>query len=97
MSICFHVDDCKLSHRDPIVMVGRVFEKSNECVFEDGSSQMTVSRGKVHKCLGMTLDYEVRGQVKISMFVYVDEILAGFDKAELRSSGTKTSATPEDR
>jgi hypothetical protein len=42
---------------------------------------MKVSRGKVHKYLGMTLDFKGRGLVKISMFEYVEEILDTFDKA----------------
>jgi hypothetical protein len=42
----------------------------------------------------MTLDYTVRGQVKITMFDYVDEILTAFDKAEPKGGGTKTSAAP---
>jgi hypothetical protein len=56
---------------------------------------MTVSRGKIHKYLGMTLDYNVRGQVKITMFDYVDEILAAIDKAEPKGGGTKTSTAPD--
>jgi hypothetical protein len=52
-----------------------------ESIFEDGSGAMMVSRGKIHKYLGMTLDYTVHGQVKITMFDYVDEILTAFDKA----------------
>jgi hypothetical protein len=55
---------------------------------------MTVSRGKIHKYLGMTLDYIVPGQVKITMLDYVDEILAAFDKEESKYGGTKTSAAP---
>jgi hypothetical protein len=55
---------------------------------------MTVSRGKIHKYLGMTLDCTVRGQVKITMFDYVDEILTAFNKAEPKGGGTKTSAAP---
>ena len=53
---------------------------------------MTVSRGKVHKYLGMTLDYTVSGQVKITMSGYIDEILSAFDKADLKGCGTKSSA-----
>ena len=97
MTICFHVDDCKLSHRKPKVM-DRMIEylrQEYESIFEDGSGKMTVSRGKVHKYLGMTLDYTVRGQVQITMFDYVNEILAAFDKAEPEGAGTKTSAAPE--
>jgi hypothetical protein len=56
---------------------------------------MTVSRGKIHKYLGMTLDYTVFGQVKITMFDYVDEILTAFDEAEPKGGGTKTSASPD--
>jgi hypothetical protein len=55
---------------------------------------MTVSRGKIYKYIGMTLDYIVRGQVKITMFDYVDEILTAFYKAEPKGGGTKTSAAP---
>ena len=97
MTICFHVDDCKLSHRKPKVMDQMIewLRKEYESIFEDGSGKMTVSRGKVHTYLGMTLDYRVRGQVKISMIGYIDEILAAFDKADPKGGGTKTSAAPE--
>ena len=47
MTICFHVDDCKLSHRDPKVMDSMInfLRQEYESIFEDGSGQMTVSRG----------------------------------------------------
>jgi hypothetical protein len=66
-----------------------------ESIFEDGSRAMTVSRGNIHKYLGMMLDYSVPGQVKITMLDYVDEILAAFDKAAPKGGGTKTSADPD--
>ena len=71
MTICFHVDDCKLSHRKSRVMDDMIqwLRQEYESIFEDGSGKMTVSRGKVHKYLGMTLDYTVSGQVKITMTV----------------------------
>ncbi len=49
---------------------------------------MIVSRGRVHKYLGMTLDYIVCSQVNISMFNYVNEIIDAFDKAEPKGAGT---------
>jgi hypothetical protein len=58
MTICFHVDDCKLSHRKRKVM-DRMIEylrQESERIFEDRSGAMTVGRGKVHKYLGTTLD-----------------------------------------
>ena len=97
MTICFHVDDCKLSHKDKKVNDRMIkwLRQEYESIFEDGSGKMTVNRGKVHKYLGMTLDYTVRGRVKITMFDYVDEILAAFDKADPQGGGTKTSAAPD--
>jgi hypothetical protein len=97
MTICFHVDDCKLSHRKTKVMDSMIkyIRQEYESIFEDGSGAMMVSRGKIHKYLGMTLDYTVRGQVKITVFDYVDEILTAFDKAEPKGGGTKTSAAPD--
>jgi hypothetical protein len=55
---------------------------------------MTVSRGEINRYLGMTLDYTVHGQVKITIFDCVDQILTAFDKAEPKGGGTKTSEAP---
>ena len=65
MTICYHVDDCNLSHRRSKVNYRMIkwLRQEYESIFEDGSGKMTVSRGKVHKYLGMTLYYTVRGQV----------------------------------
>jgi hypothetical protein len=97
MTICFHVDDCKLSHRKTKVMDSMIeyLRQEYESIFKDGSGAMTVSRGKIHKYLGMTLDNSVRGQVKITILDYVDEILTDFDKAEPKGGGTNTSAAPD--
>jgi hypothetical protein len=66
MTICFHVDDCKLSHRKKKVMdtIIEYLREEYESIFEDGTGAMTVSRGKIHTYLGMTLDYTVCGQSK---------------------------------
>jgi hypothetical protein len=53
---------------------------------------MTVIRGNIHKYLGMNLDYTFRGQVKITIFDYINEILTDFSKAEPKGGGTKLSA-----
>ena len=62
-TILWHVDDCKLSHvyanvNDKFIDTLR---KEYESIFQDGSGKMTVSRGKVHTYLGMTLDYSGKG------------------------------------
>jgi hypothetical protein len=74
-------------------MIGYLWHEY-ESIFEDGSGAMTVSRGKIHKYIGMTLDYSVPGQVKITMLKYVNEIIDAFDKAEPKGRGTNTSAAP---
>jgi hypothetical protein len=53
MTICFHVDDYKLSHKSPKMMDDMFSWLKTEYgnVFEDGSGKMTVSRGKVHNYL----------------------------------------------
>jgi hypothetical protein len=97
MTICFHVDDCKLIHHKKKVMDTMIeyLHEEYESIFEDGTGAMTVSRGKIHNYLGMTLDYTVRCQVKITMFDYIYKILIGFDKAEPKGGDTKTSAAPD--
>ena len=97
MNICYHVDDYKLSHcrskfNDRTI---KFLRQEYEIIFEDGSVKMTVSRGKVHKYIVMTLDYTVRGQVQITMIDILDKICKAFDKAEPKRCGTKTSAAPE--
>jgi hypothetical protein len=107
-TICFHVDDCKISHASEAV-VGQTIEwlrKNYESVFEDGSGKMKINRGKIHKYLGMTLDFSTKQQLKISMFEYVSDILAAWEKAPKtesdgfvlvkRGKKGKTTAAPED-
>jgi hypothetical protein len=72
---------------------------------KDGSGMMKVARGKVHKYLGMTLDFATPKIVKVTMLEYVDEIIRSWYKAcsELNGgykavSGHKriATATPDD-
>jgi hypothetical protein len=98
MTVCFHVDDCKISHVDSKAVDKMIdwLKENYEVIWEDGTGHMKVSRGKVHKYLGMTLDYSVDGQVSITMIPYIEEILAAYKEAEPNSTGTKSSAAPED-
>ena len=50
---------------------------------------MTVIRGKVHRYLGMTLDYTVSGQVQITMIDLLDKILIYFDKEEPKGAAKR--------
>ena len=107
--MCFHVDDCKISHIDPKVVSNTIewLRSEYENVFEDGSGLMKVHRGKTHKYLGMSLDFSHVNQCRITMIDYVDEIVAAYDKAlnELddgftlvfkKGNRSKSSAAPDD-
>jgi hypothetical protein len=109
-TICFHVDDCKISHRSQKVVDDIIewLRQDYESIFEDGSGKMKVNRGKIHKYLGMTLDFSVDKQVRISMVDYVKEVVAAWDNApkpkddgfkiveSKRTKKARTSAAPED-
>jgi hypothetical protein len=109
-TICFHVDDCKISHVSGKVIDNIIdwLRRDYESIFEDGSGAMAVHRGKVHKYLGMTLDFSTKRQVKISMIDYVKEVVAAWDNVpkhnndgftevkSKRGRKSKSSAAPED-
>ncbi len=83
MTICFHVDDCKISHMSTKVVDETIvwLRSKYESIFEDGSGAMQVSRGKKHTYLAMDLDYSHKGECRVTMYKYLDGILQAFDKA----------------
>ena len=58
-SICFHVNDCKISHENPKIINDIItwLHQDYESIFTDGSRKMEVAQGKVHNYLGMMLDF----------------------------------------
>ena len=52
-----------------------------ESIFEDGSGEMKVHRGKVHKYLGMSLDFTNKGQCIVTMNDYLADIVKAYDLA----------------
>ncbi len=77
MTICFYVDNCKISHFDPKVVNYTIAWLGDEykSVFTNGSGIMKVAQGKVHKYLGMMLDFTTSTIVKVTMLEYVDEVI----------------------
>jgi hypothetical protein len=59
ITVCFHVDDCKLSHVHLKVIDETIdwLRAEYKSIFEDGLGAVKVHRGKVHKYLGMGLDF----------------------------------------
>jgi hypothetical protein len=83
ITICFHVDDCKISHVETKVNNCTIacLRKEYKSVFTNGSGKMKVARGKVHKNLGMKLDFKTPKIVKITMLDYIDKITELWEKA----------------
>jgi hypothetical protein len=71
-TICWHVDDLKISHMSPNVVTS-VIEQLDEAFGKE--APLTITRGKIHEYLGMTLDYSEAGKVKIYMVEYIMRML----------------------
>jgi hypothetical protein len=82
-TICFHVDDCKISHVSAKVNKDTIswLRRNYESIFTDGSSEMKVARGKVHKYLGMKLDFTNVGVVTVTMIDYNNDVIKAWDEA----------------
>jgi hypothetical protein len=71
-TILWHVDDLKISHVDPGVntkVIAMIDAESGK------ETAITVTRGKIHDCLEMTLDCTEKGKVKIKMIDFVEKLL----------------------
>jgi hypothetical protein len=83
ITIYFHIDDCKISHVSTMVVDESIdwLQAEYESIFKDGFREMKVHRGKVHKYLGMSLDFSHKGQYCVTMYDYLDGILEALDEA----------------
>ncbi len=109
LTVCFHLDDCKISHLIPNI-VAKIIEwlqTEYENLFEYGTGQMKVQHGKTHKYLGMSLYFSHVNQCRVTMIDCIDEIVVAYDKALSESSdgfstvkkkknAARTSAAPDD-
>lgn len=81
MTICFHIDDCKLSHVK-VKLVDKMIEhlrQEYKSISEGRSRAMMVRCGKVSL------------QIKLTMLEYIKEILNAWEKAEPDDAGTKST------
>ena len=67
-------------------------QKTYERLFYDGSGAKKLKRGKIHEYLGMQLDFSVAGQVKITIFDYIQEMLEDFQKFDPSKTVSRTPA-----
>jgi hypothetical protein len=75
MTICWHVDDLKVSHVDP-----KEVTKFGEWLSKTHGVSVTTHRGKVHDYLGMIFDFSEKGKVMINMIEYLKNIINDFPK-----------------
>ena len=71
-TIVWHVDDLKISHKDPAVVDGIIASLNAEY---GKVGEMTVRRGHKHDYLGMVLDFSNKGKFVVDMEDYLKEML----------------------
>ena len=86
MTVVWHVDDFKVSHVDA-KEVGKFIHQMEEAFGKE--TPLSVSRGKTHEYLGMSLDFGNKGEVRIDMEHYIDMMLH-----DAPSEMDRTSSTP---
>ena len=88
LTIVWHVDDCKISHKDASVVTDTLDKLGKKFGKE---TPISVTRGPIHDYLGMTIDYSVKGKVKFYMFDYIEQVLSEVDST-LMVGSSKTPA-----
>jgi hypothetical protein len=93
LTVVWHVDDLKVSHvlATVVTRMADWLKKTYERLFDDGSGKMKICRGKIHEYLGMTLDFTVPGQVRITMLPDINKIVDQFSQYD---NSTSIAATP---
>jgi cytochrome c553 len=88
-TIVFHVDDLKASHKSK--SVNNKFEKwFNSMYGKHGKA--TAKCGRIHNYLGMELDYQKQGELKMNMTKYVENMLNDFTVKLRKKDAVKTPA-----
>jgi hypothetical protein len=90
-TIVWHVDNLKISHVDRKVVttiMNLLDGKYGQEIVGGKRAPLTITQGKVHDYLGMTLDYSEPGFVNLDMTDYVAKVLAEISKD---MDGTATS------
>ena len=73
----FHVDDLKVSHKDPKV-IDDMIQFIDWKYGDEEIGKVKATRGKKHDYLAMTLDYSEKGKVKVDMRNYVKSMIEYF-------------------
>ena len=72
LTVQFHVDDLKASHKEQNVLDGFLNNLRTEFGQED---ELVKTKGLVHEYLGITIDYSLPGKVVFTMFDFLENII----------------------
>ena len=89
MTLVFHVGDGIVSHEDPREVTKFLIQLDG---VYGNTDPLTVTRGKIHHYLGMTIELSDDGEVMISMYNYVKKLINKLPKSMI---GNKPTAAPE--
>jgi hypothetical protein len=90
-TVAWHVDDSKISHVDPKVndtILNLLDAKHFQEIVGGKRAPLTVNRGKIHDCPGMTLDCSESGYVNLDVRACIKKLLEEMPKD---MDGTATS------
>ena len=80
--ICWYVDDMKISHMEHRV-VDYIINK-----IEDNFGKITVTRGKIHKLVGIDIEFTDDKTVKIKMIDYIAVYFDAFGEPIVKEANT---------
>jgi hypothetical protein len=87
ITIQFHVDDLKISHKQQSVLDEVLNDLNNK--FGTKKKALSATKGKIHDYLGITINYDEPRKVKFTMIDYLEDILS-----EMPSDMNGTAKTP---
>jgi hypothetical protein len=73
ITIQFHVDEFKISHRDQSVINEVLLDLNKQ--FGTTRKPLVATTGVIHDYLGITIDYSEKGKVMFTMYDYLEDIL----------------------
>lgn len=82
LTVQFHVDDLKASHKDQGVIDDFLDDLKAEFGKED---ELSVTKGLKHNYLGMNIDYSLQGKVVFTMYDFFEDVIVEAPE-ELKSS-----------
>jgi len=89
LTVCFHVDDNKISHVVSRKVLDATIEWLREeykVIFHDRLGAMKIHCEKVHKYLGMIMDFSTKGEVHITMPKHLIGAVETFKNAQAKYS-----------